>query len=104
VVDAVAELLPVEVSAADDAVAVLVMIVPFVAAGLTVTTKVNEALAPEATLGFVQLTVPVPPTDGVEHAQPGAGMKETNVVFVGTTSLRLTVLAAGDPVLRTVIV
>ena len=39
------------------------------------TTRVNEALASSATLGLLQLTVPVPPTDGVEQVQPAEAVK-----------------------------
>lgn len=76
VVVAAAELLAVEGSVVEeDTFAVLVMTVPFGVPGFTFTTSVNEALASSATLGLVQLTVPVPPTDGVEQVQPAAAVK-----------------------------
>src|SRR5262245_53486403 len=67
--------------------AVFVMTVAFAVPALTLTTRVNEALAPEARLARVQLTVPVAPTAGVEHDQPAAEVSDTNMVLFGTTSL-----------------
>src|SRR3990170_3282228 len=103
VVVVVAELLVLEGSAVDEVTfAVLVMMVPFGVAAFTFTTRVNEALALLATLGLVQVTVPVPPTDGVEQVQLAAAVRDTNVVLGGTTSLKLAALAASGPELCTV--
>jgi hypothetical protein len=62
---------------------------------------VNEALAPAARLAMVQLTAPVPPTAGVEHDQPAAGVSDTNVVLGGTTSLSARLVAPDGPEFET---
>ena len=104
VVVVVAELLEVEGSfVEEDAFAVLVMTLPFGVLEFTLTTNVKEELASSAMLGVVQLTVPVPPTDGVEHVQPAAPLKETNVVFVGVASENVTLVAGAGPPLVTTI-
>jgi len=80
-----------------------VMTVVFGVPALTLTTRVNEALAPAARLAMVQLTVPVPPTAGVEHDQPAAKVSDTNVVLVGTTSLSVRLVAPDGPEFETLI-
>ena len=50
----------------------------------------------------LQVTVPVPPTPGVEHDQPVAVI-ETNVVLVGTASVSVGLAAASGPLFLTVI-
>src|SRR6187200_1638995 len=85
VVVAVTLLLPgVGSAVADATVAVLVMTVPPAVAAPTFTTSVNEALAPLASEGLVEVTVPVPPTAGVVDVHPAGAVNETNVVPAGT--------------------
>jgi hypothetical protein len=57
---------------ADATVAVFEMTVPLATPAFTFTTTVNVATADAATLGLVQLTVPVPPTTGVVQVHPAA--------------------------------
>src|SRR5262245_18693 len=83
--------------------AVFVMTVAFAVPALTLTTRVNEALAPEARLARVQLTVPVAPTAGVEHDQPAAEVSDTNMVLFGTTSLSVRLVAPNGPAFETLI-
>jgi hypothetical protein len=82
-------------------VAVFVMTVVLGVPALTLTTRVNEALAPAARLAMVQVTVPVPPTAGVEHDQPAARVNDTNVVLGGTASLSATLVAPDGPEFET---
>jgi hypothetical protein len=82
-------------------VVVFVMTVVFGVPALTLTTRVNEALAPAARLPMLQLTVPVPPTAGVEHDQPAAEVSDTNVVLAGTTSLSARLVAPNGPAFET---
>src|SRR6476619_7624933 len=72
------------------AVALLVM-VPVGVAALTLTTNVKVAVAAGASVAvvLVAVIVPVPPAAGAFTVQPVGATKETNVVFVGTTSARL---------------
>ena len=67
----------------------------------TFTTTTISADAPEAKLGSVQVTLPVPPTAGVVHDQPAGTEMEAKVVFVGTASRKVAGAAAG-PLLMTV--
>src|SRR5512132_3085095 len=60
-------------------IAVFVMIVAFGVAASTFSTSVNESLAPAATVGFVQVMAPVPPTAGVVQAYPAGEASDTNV-------------------------
>src|SRR3990170_1966830 len=102
VVVVVAELLVLEGSAVDEVTfAVLVMMVPFGVAAFTFTTRVNEALASSARLGLLQLTAPVPPTEGVEQLQPAAVVRDTNVVLVGVVSESDALVAVAGPPLVT---
>src|SRR5271163_5135118 len=56
----------------DETEAVSRICVPLTVPGTTVTTNVNVPVAAFATVGLVQVILPVPPTDGVVHDQPGA--------------------------------
>src|SRR5881275_1191811 len=95
VVAAVALLLAVDDSALDVAtLAVFVMIVPADVPAFTVTTRVNDAVAPAASDGFVAETVPVAPTAGALGTQPAGAVKEENVVFAGSVSVSNTFAAA----------
>jgi hypothetical protein len=70
------------------------------------TTRVKVALAPEAKLTMLPLTVPVPPGDGLLKRKPGPPVwdSETKVVPEGTTSVRLTFCASEGPALVRVMV
>jgi hypothetical protein len=78
-------------------VAVLVIVAP--APAFTATTMSNVDVAPAPSVAIEQEIVPVPPAAGV--VQPNAGplvwVSETNVVPVGTTSVRVTVCASLVP-------
>ena len=50
---------------------------------------------------FVEVTTPVPPTDGVVAVHPDGVVTDTNVVFDGSVSLTVTAVAALGPVLET---
>src|SRR6185295_9778109 len=67
--------------------AVLLMVEPSAALGLTWTTRVNVPVAPGAKVGILKLIVPVLPTVGVLPVQPAAGMNDTKVVLAGTSSV-----------------
>jgi hypothetical protein len=76
--------------------AVSAIAVPAAVPALTDTTTGNVTL-PLAKLGFVQVIV-APRT----QAQPaGIGVKDTNVVFVGTVSVKLALVAVLGPALVT---
>src|SRR4029453_7396092 len=87
---------------ADATVAVFVMTVPLTTPAFTLPTSVTVATADAATLGFMQLTVPVLPTTGVVQVHPAAAASETNVVLAGMTSVSVAEVAASGPSLRTV--
>src|SRR5438067_5170798 len=100
VVVAVAELLPGHGSSVSlVTVAVLLSVVPFGVLAFTITTSRNVAFAPVPNMEIVQLTVPVPPTAGVEQRKAGPLVcaKETNVVFAGVASVSETLTAALGP-------
>ncbi len=84
--------------------AVLEIVVPSVTAAPTLTTRVKTAVAPELKLEFVQVIVPVAPTAGLVQDQPVGAVIDLKVVFVGTVSVRVTLLAALGPPLAMVIV
>jgi hypothetical protein len=88
---------------AEETVAVLVITVPLAVPAVTLTTSEIEPDVDAASVEVVHVCVPVPPTGSGGHVQPAAGVTETNVVFVGMTSLSETELAACGPSLRTVI-
>jgi hypothetical protein len=79
-------------------VAVSVMTVPFAVPEFTLTTSEKVAAVPPAKLTLVQTTFPVPPTAGVVQLHPGDDI-DTNVVFAGTASTRVTSSAALGPLL-----
>jgi hypothetical protein len=60
---------------------------------------VKLPVAPTPRLAIVQVMVPVPPTDGVVQLQPTGEESETNVVFAGTDSVKLTVVVVEGPLL-----
>ena len=106
VVVAVAELLPVFGSLVLlVTVAVSVMTVPSRVPGLTLTRIVKVAEAPETRLDVVQVMGPVPApgplVGGLVQLQPAAPEFETNIVSLGTVSLRLTFVARDGPLLVT---
>ena len=103
VVFAVAVLLPGVGSAVVVVTVAVLLTVPVVPAP-TSTTRVNTSLAPEATEGLVQLTVPVAPTAGVVQVQPAADVNELKVTPAGNGSFNADVTAAFGPALPTVIV
>src|ERR1700675_1604522 len=75
--------------------AVSVISVPEAVPAVTFSTTVNVVEAPEATVGFEQVRVPLT----TEQVQPaaGEGVAETNVVLAGIASLKATVLAVAAP-------
>src|ERR1700742_4912591 len=86
--------------------AVFVMTTPLPSAASLCTTSVNTAVSPFASAASLQVTVPVPPTAGVVQVNVGPPdcVMETNVVFVGTTSVSTTFDASFGPPFETVIV
>jgi hypothetical protein len=70
------------------------------------TTRVKVALAPEAKLAMLPLTVPVPPGDGLLKVKPEPLVwdSETKVVPLGMASVRLTFWASEGPALVRVMV
>src|SRR5688500_18489718 len=66
---------------AEPTVAVSVITVPPAVPESTFTTRVNTSLAEAATLGLLQLTVPVAPTAGVVQLHPPGEVSEVNVVL-----------------------
>src|SRR5687768_2369656 len=77
-------------------VAVLLIVTPVGVPAVTLTTKVNVAEAPAASVAIVAVTVPVPPAGGVVsvNAGPDVCIADTNVVLAGTTSLSVTPCAS----------
>jgi hypothetical protein len=69
-------------------------------------TVIENVAEPGASEAIVQLTVPVPPTEGFvqENVEPVVCDSETNVVFAGTASLSATLDALDGPLFVTVIV
>jgi hypothetical protein len=94
VVVAVARLFAKTGSSAEVTPAVFVMTVPFAVAALTFTTSVKDTLPLAGSVAMVQLTVPVPPTEGVVHVHPAGEESETNVVLAGMVSESATVVAS----------
>jgi len=89
------------VVAVTDELAVIVAAV-MVAATFTTTMMFADALA--ARVVSVQFTVPVAPTAGAVQTHPTGAETEANVVFVGTTSVKLAPDAEAGPLLVTVCV
>jgi hypothetical protein len=69
-------------------------------------TVIENVAEPGASEAIVQLTVPVPPTEGFvqENVGPVVCDSETNVVFAGTASVNATLAAFDGPLFVTVIV
>jgi hypothetical protein len=104
VVEAVALLFPEAKSAvAVETVAVLLIVEP---AALAATRTVSVKVAVDATAreALVQETLPVAPTAGVVQVNPAGDASETNVVFAGSVSARVTFTAAFGPLFVTAIV
>ena len=83
----------------DETSAVSVITVPAAVPTFTVSTTVNVAEAPDASVAFKQVSVPL--TTEQTHPAEGDGVAETNVVFAGIASLNPTVLAAAAPLFVT---
>lgn len=81
----------------DEPISVSEITVPVAVPAFTCVTRVKAAVAPAATLAMLQLTVPVPPTAGVEQLHEAGLTSETKVVFVGMASVNVTVVAAAGP-------
>src|SRR6266850_2265206 len=81
------------------AVAVLLSVVPFGVLALALTTSLNVAVAPAPNIEIAQLTVPVPPTDGVEQLKAGplSCAKDRNVVLAGIASVNDALTASLGP-------
>jgi hypothetical protein len=88
-----------------DTVAVFVIAVPMAVPEGTWTTSVKVALAPFAKEASEHVTVPVPPTAGLEHVNAGPVFcaSETNVVPEGTVSVSVALAAASGPPFATLI-
>src|SRR5437764_438449 len=89
------------------AVAELVMVEPFTALALTLTTILKTAVSPAATLALEKTTLPVPPTAGglgIDQPVPVVTTAETKVVLAGTASVTVTVLASLGPLFVKLIV
>jgi hypothetical protein len=85
-------------------VAVFVIVAP-VAPGL-IFTVMEKVAVPGGNETIVQLTLPVPPTEGVlqENVGPTVCDSETNVVLAGTVSVRETFAALDGPLFVSVTV
>src|SRR5580693_6765425 len=79
--------------------AVTAMDVPEAVPAVTFSTTVNVVEAPDASVGFEQVSVPLT----TEQVQPaaGEGVAETYVIAAGIVSLKATVLAAAAPLFLT---
>ena len=67
---------------------------------------IENVAEPGPNEAIVQLTVPVPPTEGFvqENVEPVVCDSETNVVFTGTVSLSATLAAFDGPLFVSVTV
>lgn len=88
---------------ADDAITVLLSIVP-PADGGTATVTVKIAEVDGAIDGALQVIGPLPPIGGVEHDHPPEGASDTNVVPAGMVCVNVAIVATLGPALLTVIV
>ena len=88
----------------EPAVAVLVMVEPFVSEALVATTSVKDAVPDAGNCAIEQLTVPVPPTEGLVQDQPAAGASETKVVPAGSVSAIVAFCASLGPTFVAVMV
>src|SRR5690242_3919224 len=87
------------------AVAELVMVVPFAVFELTLTTIVKTDEPPATSEGFVNISVPVPPTAVLSvRAQPAGVVVDTKVVLAGIASFSVTDWASLGPLFCTVTV
>src|SRR4051812_32501963 len=89
------------------ATALLLMVLPLAALALTLTTIVKTAVSPFGTEAFEKTTLPVPPTAGglgIVQPLPVVTTADTNVVFVGTASVTVTVCAVPGPLLMKLMV
>jgi hypothetical protein len=77
--------------------AVFPMSVPVSVPAGTATTSVNVSAAPAGKRARVQLTVPVEPTEGVEHVQVPGDTSDTNVVPEESGSVSATLVASLGP-------
>ena len=84
-----------------EVLAVLVTTVPDAVPATTVTTRVKVVVPPEGNDAMVQLTDA--PGAGQTHAVPACA-RETKVVCVGITSVKVTAVAAAGPLFFTTIV
>jgi hypothetical protein len=82
---------------AEPTVTVSLIAVPAAVPAFTFNTR-EKLPDPGATLGFVQVIVPVPPTAGtVPQVHPAGGAIDWNVVFGGVVSVKVAVVAALGP-------
>ena len=82
-------------------VAVSLIAVPAAVPAATPTIT-GKLAVPVAKLGLVQVMLPVPPAVGsMQDHPPGIGVNDTNVVFGGVVSVKLTPVAVLGPALRT---
>ena len=81
----------------------LVITAPSAAVQSTVATRVKVAV-PGAKDEIVQVTVPVPPTEGVTQDHPAGALIDLKVVLAGMASATVTDAAGSGPPLVTVIV
>src|ERR1700694_1407393 len=92
--DAVPELFAVVVSGESGATgAVLLNVTPPPVLPGTLTTKVNAEVVFDATLGLVQVIVPLVPTAGITHDHPAGDTADTNVRVAGNGSVKTTFAA-----------
>src|ERR1700685_1256294 len=104
VVATVVLLLAVFGSLVEEVIVEVAVIVPAATVAATFTPMIMSADAPEARLVSVQFTLPVAPTAGYVHAQPGGTDTEAKVVFAGMASWKITAEAAAGPLFVTVCV
>src|SRR5438270_10195186 len=72
--------------------------------GATPRTTMMSVEVPEATVGLVQVIVPVPPTAGVVQVHPAGCEIDWKVVFAGVASVNVAPDAAAGPLFVTVCV
>src|SRR2546430_686384 len=82
-------------------VAVLAIVLLSAVSDLTCTAMLILAVAPEASDGLVQVTVPFVPTAGEVQVHPAGAVTDWNVVCAGSASPTLTLAAALGPTLLT---
>jgi hypothetical protein len=79
---------------------VLLIAVPEAVPALTFSTT-EKLPEPGATLGLVQVIVPVPPTTGVTQDHPAGGVTDWKVVLAGVVSVSVAVVAELGPLFVT---